>query len=340
MPGSMPTPSSASVHRSDPSGIHVRYNLFPRGHRVAGLPMNTMTPIPMTDRRQLCRAVRHVTLGGLAVNLLLSVLKMAAGIFGCSQAMVADAVHSLSDSVTDIAILLGVPFWSAPPDERHPYGHWRIETLITALIGLALIAVAVGITANSLQKIHAGDTVSPAWFAFWAAILSIAVKEWLYHWTARTGRRLGSSAVVANAWHHRSDAMSSIPAAAAILAARLRPEWAYVDLVGAVVVSGFVLHAAWRIIKPVAGDLLDEGAPGQLLKTIHAIAEGIEGVSSVHAIRTRKVGPGYHLDLHVLVSPDFSVRKGHDIATAVKHKLLNHTADIRDVVVHIEPDDD
>jgi len=301
--------------------------------------MKSMTTTTTEDRRQLCGAVRRVTLGGLAVNLLLSVLKMAAGIFGCSQAMVADAVHSLSDSMTDIAILLGVRFWSAPPDERHPYGHWRIETLITTAIGVVLIVVAFGITVKSMQKIHAGDAVSPAWFTFWAAILSMGAKEWLYQWTARTGRRLGSSAVTANAWHHRSDAMSSIPAAAAILTARLNPALAYVDQIGAVVVSVFVLHAAWKIIKPAAGDLLDEGASEQLLKTIRTLSEGIEGVSSVHAIRTRKVGPGYHLDLHVLVSPDYSVRRGHDIASAVKYALLNETPDIRDVVVHIEPDD-
>ena len=292
------------------------------------------------SRETLCSTVRRVTLGGLAINLVLSAIKLLAGLFGGSQAMVADAVHSLSDAVTDVAVLLGVGFWSAPPDDRHPYGHWRIETLITTSIGLALIAVAGGIAFNSIVNIHADHTATPAGYALWAAILSIAVKELLYQWTVHTGRRVNSPAMIANAWHHRSDAFSSIPAAAAILTARLKPEWAYVDHIGAVVVSGFVFHAAWVIIKSATGELLDEGASAALLGTIRTVAEGTEGVTSIHAIRTRKVGPGYHLDLHVLVPADFSVRKGHDIAKAVKHQLMDRTSEIRDVVVHIEPDDE
>lgn len=292
------------------------------------------------EQATLCTAIRRVTLGGLVVNLALSVLKLAAGVFGGSQAMIADAIHSLSDSVTDVSILFGVRFWSAPPDERHPYGHWRIETLITTAIGLLLIAVAVGITLNSIQNIRHGQAVTPSWLAFGAAIASLITKELLYHWTARTGRRLNSSAVVANAWHHRSDAMSSIPAALAILAVRLKPEWAFVDQIGAIAVSGFVLHAAWGIIRSATGDLTDEAAPEALLEDIRSRCQHLEGVSSVHAVRTRKVGPGYHLDLHVLVNADFSVRQGHDIATAVKHSLIEQLPPVRDVIVHIEPDDE
>lgn len=292
------------------------------------------------DTSQLCAAVRRVTLGGLAVNLLLSVLKMSAGLLGHSQAMVADAIHSLSDSLTDVAILLGVRFWSAPPDDRHPYGHWRIETLVTTGIGLLLIAVAIGITFNSIRNIQHGVDDAPSWLAFWTAIVSLLVKELLYHWTARTGRRLASSAVVANAWHHRSDAMSSIPAALAILAARLKPEWAFVDQVGAILVSGFVLYAAWGIIRSATGDLTDEAAPEPLLADIRLTCKQLEGVSSVHAMRTRKVGPGYHMDLHVLVNPDLSVRQGHNIATRVKRHLLGQLPSVHDVVVHIEPDDE
>ncbi len=291
-----------------------------------------------SDQASLCAAIRRVTLGGLVINLGLSLLKLAAGLFGNSQAMIADAIHSLSDSVTDVAILCGVRFWSAPPDERHPYGHWRIETLITTTIGLLLIAVAIGIAVNSLQNIQHGGGTPPSWLAFGAAIVSLAVKELLYHWTVRTGRLLNSSAVVANAWHHRSDAMSSIPAAIAILAARLKPEWAFLDQIGAIAVSGFVLHAAWGIIRSATGDLIDEAAPEDLLADIHAVCRGMPGVSSVHAVRTRKVGPGYHLDLHVLVNADFSVRKGHDIASGLKHRLLTQLPQMRDIIVHIEPD--
>jgi cation diffusion facilitator family transporter len=298
------------------------------------------TPKNKSEQAILCTSVKRVTLGGLVINLALSAIKLAAGLFGNSQAMVADAIHSLSDSATDVAILFGVRFWSAPPDDRHPYGHWRIETLITTVIGLVLIAVAIGISVNSIQTIHDGHVNPPAWMAFYAAILSLVVKELLYQWTARTGRRLNSSAVVANAWHHRSDAMSSIPAAIAILTARLKPEWAFVDHIGAIAVSAFVLYAAWGIIRSATGDLTDEAAPDALLEQIRAICHDLAGVSSVHAVRTRKVGPGYHLDLHVLVNPVFSVRQGHDIATAVKHRLIDQLPQVRDVIVHIEPDDE
>lgn len=303
--------------------------------------MRNSNPASTNDNRQvLCKEVRRVTLGGLGINLLLSAMKLAAGILGGSQAMVADAVHSLSDAVTDVAVLLGVGFWSAPPDDRHPYGHWRIETLVTTSIGLALIAVAVGIGFNSIVNIRVDHSAAPAGYALWAAILSIVVKELLYQWTAFTGRKIGSSAVIANAWHHRSDALSSIPAAAAILIARVKPEWAYVDHIGAIVVSGFVLHAAWGIIKSAAGDLIDEGAPAPLLQKIRAICESVTGVTSIHAIRTRKVGPGYHLDLHVLVPSDYSVKKGHDISRDLKHQVLTKIPEVRDVIAHIEPDDE
>lgn len=169
------------------------------------------------NQQQLCAAVKRVTLGGLVINLFLAAFKLGAGVFGNSQAMIADAVHSLADSVTDVAIIFGVRFWSAPPDERHPYGHWRIETLITTAIGLVLIAVAVGISVGSLRDIQHGQGTAPSWVAFWAAVVSLISKELLYQWTVRTGRQLNSSAVVANAWDHRSDAMSSIPAGIAIL---------------------------------------------------------------------------------------------------------------------------
>lgn len=292
----------------------------------------------LNNQKNLCRRVRRVTFGALIVNILLSALKMVVGILGHSQAMVADAIHSLSDTATDLAILFGVRFWSAPPDEKHPYGHWRIETLITTLIGFALVAVAIGISVKSLRNIHSGISSTPAWFTLVGAFSSILVKEILFHWTMRTGRAMRSSAVIANAWHHRSDAMSSIPAAAAILAARIKPEWAYIDQVGAIVVSCFVLYAAWNIIKSAAGDLIDEGASEALREKIRSVSVNTTGVSSVHAIRTRKVGPGYYLDLHVLVNATLTVKKGHDIAKSVKHQLLNLGPEILDVVVHLEPD--
>lgn len=294
---------------------------------------------PLPARHRTHRDVQRVAWVALVANWGLCLAKLLAGLIGHSQAMVADAVHSLSDSVTDIVILIGVKYWSAPPDEEHPYGHWRIETLITTGIGILLVMVAAGITWQSLQNIRSGLPTRPAWIAFWAAIGSLVAKEALFQWTLRAGKRSRSEALIANAWHHRSDALSSIPAAAAILSARLKPEWSFLDPVGAILVSAFVLYAAWKIIRQATGTLVDEGAPASLVEAIRTLSESTQGVSSVHAIRTRKVGPGYHLDLHVQVAPDSTVRQGHDIASDVKYRLLDAWDNIRDVIVHIEPDE-
>jgi len=282
-------------------------------------------------------AVQHVTLWGILVNVLLSALKFTVGIVGGSQAIVADAFHSLSDTTTDFAVLFGVRFWTAPADDQHPYGHWRIETIITTLIGLALAAVAVGISyraATTLQDRHA---TSPQLIALTGAIASIVSKELLYRWTVKLGRKARSSAVIANAWHHRTDAISSIPAAIAVILSRMSPSWAFIDHLGAIVVSGFILHAAWGITRSATADLLDRGVPVPIKARISAVALAVDGVKSVHAIRTRHMGPGIYLDLHVLVDGRLSVRQGHDISETVKQALLNDGPEILDAVVHLEP---
>jgi len=285
-------------------------------------------------------AVRRVTWTGLAINVVLACLKFAAGLLGRSQAVIADAVHSLSDSTTDVAILVGVRYWSRPPDETHPYGHRRIETVITAAIGALLAAVAVGLAYTSLTTLHDRHVTRPGWIAFAAAVAAIAVKEALYQWTIRVGKRVRSAAVIANAWHHRSDALSSVPAALAVAGAAINPTWSFLDHVGAVIVSLFILHAAGRIIRPALRQLVDVGASRQQRERIRTIALETDGVSRVHALRTRYIGPGLQVDLHVLVDPAMSVRRGHDIAEAVERRLLDGQPDVVDVLVHIEPDED
>jgi cation diffusion facilitator family transporter len=281
--------------------------------------------------------VRRVTWVGLAVNLLLAGLKFVGGALGASQAVLADAVHSLSDSTTDLAILIGVRFWSAPADRDHPHGHRRIETLITALIGLSLAAVAVGLTYNALTTLEQPHARPPGWIAFAAATASIAFKEALYRWTAAVGRRVRSTAVIANAWHHRSDGLSSVPAALAVAGARLYPAWSFLDHIGAIVVSLVILQAAWRIVWPALKELTDIGAPDEQREQIRGIALGTEGVEQVHAIRTRYVGSSLAVDLHVLVDGEMSVRQGHEISAEVKRRLLAQGPELVDVVVHLEP---
>jgi len=283
--------------------------------------------------------IRRITWIGLTGNLALAAVKFAAGWIGSSQAVVADAVHSLSDTATDLAILLGVRFWSAPPDEGHPYGHRRIETIITASIGVLLLTVAVGIGVHAVRSLRAERLHRPEWIALAGAALSIVVKEALYRWTLAVGRRVGSSAVVANAWHHRSDALSSIPALLAVVAALIRPGWAVVDSVGAVVVCFFIAHASWKIVGPALAELADAGAPRPVRERIDEVARSMEEVVSVHAVRTRRVGPGVFVDLHVTVDGTMTVRRGHQIAEEVKRRLLEYAPAVVDVVVHLEPEE-
>ncbi len=298
-----------------------------------------ISDVPSDSRDRQLAEVRRVTLGGLVVNLALCVLKFAFGIVGTSQALVADAVHSLSDSVTDVTVYFGARLWSAPPDAEHPHGHGRIETLITFFIGIALALVGCGLAYRAVATLHEQQSSSPGWSAFVAACLSIAGKEWLYRWNVRVGRRVKSSAVLANAWHHRSDALSSLPVALSVLGTRIVPDWGFLDHIATVIVAVLILYAAWEIAAPAFRQLVDAGATKKEREEILSIAMEVDGVRSVHALRTRYIGLGLQADLHVLVDPAITVREGHDIAMAVTHRLREEGPDIMDALVHIEPFD-
>ena len=284
--------------------------------------------------------IQKVTWGGMIANIILAGIKFLVGILGASQAVVADAVHSLSDMTTDIAVLFGVKFWSAPPDSKHPYGHQRIEELVTLSIGLALVAVAIGLTYNALATIHDEHIQAISWIAILGPVLSIIGKEALYRWTVHVGDRVKSSAVVANAWHHRSDALSSIPALVAVAVAALYPDWGFVDHIGAVIIACFILKVSWDIIIPALQGLIDTGASTKTREHLETLAMGVNGVKSTHAIRTRKVGSRLLIDLHILVAPELSVHEGHKISEDVKERLLNNGPEVLDVVVHLEPYDE
>jgi cation diffusion facilitator family transporter len=276
--------------------------------------------------------VRRITWIGLIANMGLSALKFIAGIVGNSQAVVADAVHSLSDMSTDIAILLGVRYWSAPADEGHPYGHGRIETMITAALGLVLAVVAVGIGYNAIVTVREEHIRQPERVAFIAAAASIVIKEVLYRWTVAAGKRAKSTAVVANAWHHRSDALSSIAAAAAVAIALIDPKWSFIDHIGALIVSLIIMHASWRIVRPALRELADSGVPKELCDQIEALVTDIADVREAHAIRARRLGSGVHVDLHITVDSGLTVQQGHDISETVKQLLIKQGPDIVDVV--------
>lgn len=276
---------------------------------------------------------------GLVVNLMLAAAKLVAGVVGHSQAVVADAIHSVSDIVTDAALILGVRYWSAPADDRHPHGHRRFETLVTVFIGLMVAAAAVGIGWDAVSS-FGRPSHPPSAIALAAALLSIAVKEALYRWTVRLGKTTGSPAVVANAWHHRTDALSSIPVAIAVSVAMVDHRLAVIDQVGALVVAVFVLHAAIRIIRPALDELVDAGAPSAHRRELERLALDVEGVRAAHALRTRYIGSELAVDVHVEVDADLSVADGFAIARKVKRDLIKRGPNVADVVVQIEPHED
>lgn len=301
------------------------------------MPQKKAPPSSGADPLRHADGIRRITWIGLGINLFLAAVKFAGGILGSSQAVVADAIHSLSDMATDIAVLLGVGFWTAPADEEHPYGHWRIESLVTVVIGLTLVLVALGIAYKAMSTIREVHIRQPGWIAIIGVLFSILLKEILYRRTLCIGRQLKSSALTANAWHHRSDAISSIPALIAVAAAAFNPDWAFVDHVGAIVVAVIILKVSWDIIAPAFSVLTDAGAPRREREAIRSLAAGVDGVMRIHALRTRRQGAGFYVDLHVQVDADISVRKGHEICGIVKHNLIESGPDILDVVIHLEP---
>ena len=303
-----------------------------------GKPPNGSTPREEAHP-PATRTFRTVTFGGMALNLGLAALKFVGGWLATSQALIADAVHSLSDTTTDLAVLIGVHYWSAPADADHPYGHGRIELLVSVVIGLLLAATGVGLGYQAIAELSASRPTPKGGTVLAIALISMVVKEALYQWTARAGRRVGSSALIANAWHHRSDALSSLPVAIAGVGAILWPGLPYLDQVAAVVVTIFILQAAFGIVWPAVKKLADTGANLSDRHLILDLAKNVDGVRSVHGLRTRYVGTGLHVDLHVLVDPDLTVREGHDIAHRVEAALLAGGPSVTNVLLHVEPFD-
>jgi cation diffusion facilitator family transporter len=283
------------------------------------------------------KSVRFVTLVGLLFNLFLAGLKFYAGYFGRSQALIADAVHSLSDTVSDVAIIVGSYYWSKPADKQHPYGHRRIETIITIFVGLILLLAGFGIINEAVESFRGEERQVPKLVAVVAAFLSIVTKEILYRWTLFYGEKVKSQALMANAWHHRTDAFSSIPALIATGGIIISPSWVFLDQIGAIIISLFIFHAAYEIIYTGIKELIDSGAPLETCNTILSLVRQVSGVKQVHGLRTRFAGSVLYVDLHVLVESSISVKKGHDIAEDVKGVLLGADLDIIDTVVHVEP---
>jgi len=283
--------------------------------------------------------IRRVTIAGMFTNIFLTIIKIIAGLVGNSHSVIADGIHSLSDCSTDVAVLIGLKYWNQPPDACHPYGHRRIETMVAVLIGAVLAGAGLMLGLEALNKLQSGQYVVPASMTLIVALISVVVKEFLFRWTLDVAEKLKSSAMRANAWHHRTDSLSSIAVAVAIGMALYDGKWAVLDPVAAIAVGAFILQAAWKIMKPALKELADEGADAKAMSEIEKIVLCVEGVKSVHALRSRFLGEGLQVDLHIQIDGDLSVREGHKISGKAKRMLIERGPDIVDVLVHIEPAD-
>ena len=288
------------------------------------------------------KSIYRVTLAGSAVNVVLLVFKFVAGFLGGSAAMIADAVHSLSDFITDVIVLLFVRLSSKPEDSDHDYGHGKYETLATSLIGLALLCVGVMIMYNGVRSIVSavmGNPLpQPGMIALAAALVSIALKEWAYRFTAKVGRECESQAVVANAWHHRSDALSSIGTAVGIGGAILLGEkWAVLDPIAAVVVSVFIIRTAWQLTKQSAGELLEQSLPAEMEREIEEIVAREPMASEVHHLRTRRIGSHIAIEMHLRMPGDISLYESHLHATNIEQELRKRFGASTHIGLHVEP---
>ena len=288
------------------------------------------------------RRIYRITLAGSIVNVVLLVFKFAAGILGHSAAMIADAIHSLSDFLTDIIVIVFVRLSSKPADRDHDYGHGKYETLATSVIGLALAVVAVLIGWDGIEKIadalQGNRLESPGIIALWAALLSITLKEWIFRATRKVANEVKSKALEANAWHHRSDALSSVGTAIGIGGAvMLGDGWAILDPIAAIVVCVLIIVTAFRIIRQASGELLEESLPKETEDRIEKIVYQDTLVSDIHKLHTRRIGNIIAIEMHLRMPAGITLAESHVHATAIEQSLKTEFGKGTHIMLHIEP---
>lgn len=291
------------------------------------------------------QTIQAVTIGGAVGNLVLAGFKLLAGILGKSSAMMADAIHSISDLISDVVVLVMVRISSKGVDKDHDYGHGKYETLATVIVAVMLLIVGGELMLGGIDKVRTvinGDELEqPGSIALWASLVSIAVKEFLYQWTARVGKRVNSPAMITNAWHHRTDALSSIGSAIGIGGAMLLGgKWVVLDPIVGCVISVFIIIIAIKMAMPALHELTEGSLPEDVENDIVAIIESTDGVENVHALKTRQNGPVIILSAHIVVDPNITVSEAHkitvDAETAVREKFGKETL----ISIHIEPDEE
>lgn len=289
--------------------------------------------------------ITFVTLVGSVVNAALTAFKIVAGIIGHSAAMVADGVHSLSDLLSDVVVLVFVRISGKGRDKNHDYGHGKFETFATLIISLMLLMVGANLMSSgiaSIKKILGGESVeAPGMIALWAALLSIVSKEILYRYTAVQGRKLDSPMMVANAWHHRSDALSSVGSLLGIGGAiLLGDKFVILDPLAGCVISIFIIVMAVRMSIPAIKELLDVSLPDEMEYEIERTAKGVPGVVDLHELKTRREGPGIVLEGHLVLHSDISLEQAHSISKQVERALRDRFGDSTQISLHLEPEND
>ncbi len=284
-----------------------------------------------------------VTWLGFWVNMLLSVGKVLAGIFGRSGAMLADGIHSLSDFITDVIVLVFMKLSSKNTDQTHDYGHGKFETFATFIISVALFAVAILLMISGAKKIIAslmGNVIDkPGYIALIAAAVSIISKEWLFRKTRAVGEKINSQAVIANGWHHRSDALSSVGTLIGISGAIfMGAQWRILDPIASIIVSVFIIGVAIKLLRPAVEELTDASLSDSVEEEIASIVKSVEGVDGMHNMKTRKSGNGYIIDVHIKVDPNMTVIKAHDeIASKIEDLLREKFGPQTQTSIHVEP---
>lgn len=291
------------------------------------------------------KEIRNITLWGAFVNVVLTVFKILAGVWGRSSAMIADGVHSLSDLLSDVVVLVFTRISSKGQDRDHSFGHGKFETLATLIISILLVAVGANLLSSGVRNIIGvinGEILErPGYVALVAAVVSIVAKEIIYHATVRTGRKTGSTAVIANAWHHRSDAFSSVGSLIGIGGALvLGDKWTVLDPLASCVISVAIIVVAVKMAMPSLAELLEASLPEEIEDEILATASSVEGVNDVHELKTRRNGMSFIIDAHIAVDPDISVVEAHDIATNVENALRERYGRETQINIHVEPSAD
>lgn len=298
---------------------------------------NSLNPPVSTEER--AAATFRTAIVGALMNVALSVLKIGAGLMGQSQALIADGIHSLSDLLSDLLVLLAGKHAVQGPDPDHPYGHRRYEAVATLVLGLLLTVVAFGIGWDASKRLFMPeDLLHPGPLALGGALISILIKEWLYWWTLGYAKRVRSDLLRANAWHHRSDAISSIVVLVGI--AGTMAGLPYLDAIAAILVALMIAQIAWGLGWTAVAELVDTGLDSDRVEAIRATIRSVGGVRDIHMLRTRRQGGDASADVHVLVDPAVSVSEGHMISLLVEQRLKREVDEITDVTVHIDPEDD